>query len=167
MNVIKRPILKIPLSILEKVLEICSLAGMLAIFLNLFMVWGSVPNKIPTHFGPSGQADAWGGKGSLLFLPILVIAMYTLLTVIGRFPHIYNYLCEITENNARFQYQNARTMMVWLKTEIIFIFGYIEWKTVQVALGKTSGLGIGFLPVFLIVVFGTIGVYTYRMVRHK
>ncbi|MDF2988824.1 MAG: hypothetical protein K0R50_4334 [Eubacterium sp.] len=162
----KRPILKIPLSYLE-ILEIVSLSGIITIFLYLFIAWEQIPEKVPTHFGSSGLPDSWGGRGSLLFLAFLIIPLYSLLTIISKFPHIFNYLCEITEANARFQYQNTRTMIVLLKTELIFIFGYIEWKSIQVAVGKASGLGTAFLPVLLLVVFGTIGIYIYRTIKYK
>lgn len=56
----KRPILKIPLSPLEKVLEIISLSGIGAIMINLYIGWSKVPERLPTHFGPSGYPDGWG-----------------------------------------------------------------------------------------------------------
>ena len=113
------------------------------------------------------QNVAWGGKGSLQILPFVVLGLYVLLTVVGRFPHTFNYLIEITEHNARYQYQNARTMMSWLKVDLTIVFGYIQWKTVQVALGRATGLGAGFVLIFLVVLFGTIGYYIYRMVKRK
>lgn len=162
-----RPKLEIPLSSFEIVIQLVSILGIVVIFLTLLLSWTKIPGEIPTHFGASGSADGWGGKSSLLFLPILMLVLYAMLSVIERFPQAYNYLGEITEQNAEFQYRNARMMISSLKVEIIFLFGYIEWKTVQVALNKSAGLGMGFMPVYLIILFGTSGFYIFRMVRNR
>lgn len=161
-----RPKLKLPLSPVEKVIQVISVVGLTGIIIMLFTSWPSMPDKIPNHFGPSGKVDSWGGKGILFLLPIIMIFMYGLLTIIERIPHLYNYMCEITEENAEFQYRNARMMLTLLKTEIIFLFGYIEWQMMSTGLGKSRGLGIGFLPVYLLILFGTVGFFIYRMVKH-
>ncbi len=38
---------------------------------------------------------------------------------------------------------------------IVWLFAYIQWKTIQVALGQADGLGSAFLPVFLVVLTAT------------
>ena len=162
-----RPKLEIPLSSFEIVIQLVCALGIVEIFLTLFLSWHKIPSRIPTHFGPSGSIDAWGGKSSLLALPIIMLVIYALLSTIEKFPRIYNYMCDITEQNAEFQYRNARMMIGCMKLEMIFLFGYIEWKTVQVALNKAAGLGVEFMHVFLIVMFGTIGFFIFRMVKYK
>ncbi|HEX9059342.1 MAG TPA: DUF1648 domain-containing protein [Clostridia bacterium] len=161
-----RPKLRLPLSPVEKVIQVVSATGLAGIIIMLFTSWPSMPDKIPNHFGPSGGVDSWGGKGILFLLPIIMTFMYGLLTIIERIPHLYNYMCEITEENAEFQYRNARMMLTLLKIEIIFLFGYIEWQMMCTGLGKSTGLGIGFLPVYLLILFGTVGFFTYRMAKH-
>ncbi len=163
----QRPKLEIPLTTFEIILQVLALMGLAAGLLTVFLSWNGLPDKIPTHFGLAGTADAWGGKGSLFILPGMVLGMYILLSIVERFPHTYNYLCEITEQNAEVQYRNARMMIVCLKTGIVWLFGYIEWVTVQVAMGKAAGLGASFLPVFLLLMFGTVGFFIYRMVKYR
>lgn len=38
---------------------------------------------------------------------------------------------------------------------IVWLFAYIQWKTIQVALGQADGLGSAFLPVFLVILTAT------------
>jgi len=161
-----RPKLNIPLSSFELAVQLVSLLGIVASFVLLLIVWPDIPDKVPTHFGSSGEADAWGGKSTLVWIPMIAVGLYALLTLIEQFPQSYNYLCEITEKNAEFQYRNARMMLECMKLELIYFFGYLEWKTVQVAIGQAEGLGPAFLFVFLIILFGTLGFFLYRMVRY-
>lgn len=57
--------------------------------------------------------------------------------------------------------------MSWLKTEIVFLFAFIEWQTIQLAMGKADGVGIWFLPGTLLVIFGTVGICMYRSYRSR
>lgn len=162
-----RPRLDLPRSGLEIVLDLTSLIITVLIWVYLIYAWKELPNRIPTHFGFSGVPDAWGGKGSLLFLPIMGTGLYLLLTIIKRFPQSFNYLVTITEENAQRQYKNVRTMMSWLTVELAILFFFLEYQSVLAAQSGSSGLGVLFLPVYMIIVFGTIGVYIYRMAKMK
>ncbi|MBO8170249.1 MAG: DUF1648 domain-containing protein [Thermoanaerobacteraceae bacterium] len=161
----KRPVLKLPLTYTEIGLEIISAIGVLLPVLVLIKLWTILPNTVPTHYGVSGKADAWGSKGSLLFLPVVVIFLYTLLTIVSRFPHIFNYPWAITEENAKGQYQLARTFLMGIKAEIVWSFAYVQWMDIKVAMGKAEGLGIAYLPILLLMIFGMIGIYIYRASR--
>lgn len=162
-----RPQLNISKSNLERILGIISVLGVLIAWTYLIVSWARLPNKIPTHFDFSGRVDSWGGKGSLLIVPIFMAVLYIILTITSKFPESFNYMVNITEENARRQYQNARTSMAWLRAEITVMFLYLEWQGIQVAINKSTGLGLWFLPVFLIIVFGTLGVYIYKMFQLK
>jgi hypothetical protein len=100
--------------------------------------------------------DAWGSKTSIWVLTGVGAGLYALLTIVSRFPHTFSFLWAITEENAERQYQIARTMVGCLKAEIICLFVYMEFGIIQVAMGKTDGLGVVFVPITLIVIFGTV-----------
>lgn len=154
-----RPILQIPRSSLEIALDISSGLGVLMMIFIIIDYWPMLPDSIPRHFGFDGKPDAWSGKGLLLLFPGLGAVLYAGLTVLCKFPHLFNYPWPITETNAASQYGRARTLLGFLETEIIGIFVFLEWKTVQVALGNAEGLGANFLPLFLLTIFITIAVY--------
>ncbi len=158
----KRPVLKLPLTDWEKGLELLSVLGVLFVFLLVYQSWGVLPDRIPTHFGFTGQPNAWGNKESLFFLPLIALAMYLLLTIVSIFPHTFNYPGKITEENAAAQYIMARYLIAVLKVETIWLFAYIQWVTIEVALEKATGLSNLFLPIVMVVMVGTIIVYVYK-----
>jgi len=136
----KRPVLKIPRSPLENVIEVLAVLGIIVNALILYYYWPALPDVIPTHFGISGEADGWGSKNTLFFLLGMGVFSYVLMTVLNFFPHTFNYLVEITEKNARAQYANARLLLNIMKVEMVYLFAYITWGTVQVALGNAQAL---------------------------
>lgn len=46
---------------------------MLLPFLYVAYVWNSVPDTIPVHFNEKGEADGYGSKNMLIWMPILLI----------------------------------------------------------------------------------------------
>lgn len=162
-----RPKIRQPYSQPERLLQIVTLIILVGLIgLTVFSMIG-LPGRIPSHFGVDGHPDGWSGKGSLLFLPILAVLFYTGLTLLERFPWIYNYPVEITEQNAAAQYKLSRLLLEWGKFAIITVFLYIQWQTARVAKGLSGGIGPWFLPVFLVVILGGSGFLIFKMVRKR
>lgn len=72
---------------------------------------------------------------------------------------------KFSEKNAKLQYENARKLMTFLKTEIIFVFTFIQWKQIMIAIHGGVGLSIWFLPIFILTIFETAGYFVYRSVK--
>ncbi len=163
----ERPILDLPYSSQDLALEVAAVGGIL-LNLGLFgLFWPRLPAVVPTHFGVSGRPDAWGDKSTILILPAASLILYFMLTIVSRYPHKFNYLWPITAQNAAVQYRLARSLLLWLKVEIIALFGFLEWTTIWTALKQGEGLGLIFLPAVLGLIFGTLGVYFYFAYRNR
>mgnify|MGYP000288640196 CR=1 FL=1 len=145
-----RPRIKIPLTPLEILLELLSLAGLAGAVWMLMKFWPELPAAIPKHFGPTGEVDAWGDRSSLYFVLGTNLFLYVMLTIVRRFPHTFNYPVRITADNAQRQYQLAIWYMALLKAQVVWLFVYLEWQIIQVALERSSGLGTWFLVVVLV-----------------
>lgn len=158
----QRPVLDLPRSPSERAAEILAVLGILFSAFVLLQAWSDLPDRVPRHFGVSGEPDAWGSKWWLVGPLITMWFLYGLLTIINRYPHIFNYPVRITEENAARQYRLARSLLSWLKAELVWVFTYIIWAGIRVAQGKAMGLGIVFLPLFLLTIFGTLGIYFWR-----
>ncbi|QGQ94251.1 DUF1648 domain-containing protein [Paenibacillus psychroresistens] len=157
-----RPIISIPRTEVEFIHTIVSIAAILFTITYLVMTWTELPNSIPIHFNSLGKVDRWGSRYVLFILPLLSLAVYFGLSILAKFPHKYNYPVQITAGNAKKQYLNGRILLSWMKVEIVVLFSYIEWRIIQTALERLSGLGILFY-VILIIFIMTIFNYLLRM----
>jgi len=144
------PRIKIPITPLEFLLELVSILGLVIAALILIKLWPDLPASIPKHFGPTGEVDAWGDRSSLYFVLGTNLFLYVMLTIVRRFPHTFNYPVRITADNAQRQYQLAIWYMALLKAQVVWLFVYLEWQIIQVALERSSGLGTWFLVVVLV-----------------
>ena len=141
-----RPKIKLILSKPDKNLELLSK-------LFLIIIWGltlytflKLPTTIPTHFNASGQPDSYGNKTTLLILPALATIIYFGLTQLNKYPHIFNYMTKINEDNAEKQYTIATRMLRFLKLAVLILFSWIILFTYLTTIGVTNGLGFWFLP---------------------
>lgn len=76
----------------------------------------------------------------------LATIIYFGLTQLNKYPHIFNYITKITEDNAQKQYTIATRMFRFLKLAILVIFSLIILFTYLTTIGVTNGFGFWFLP---------------------
>lgn len=161
-----RPVIHIPYSNFEKVIEAISIITIAVAAWIIFKYYKVLPEIIPKHFGLSGVPDGFGHRKSLIFFFIVTCVIYLGLTILSRFPNVYNYPILITKENAEFQYKNARIMLNTIKVEIIIFFTYIQWRSIKTVLNKANGLGSAFTIIFLLVIFGTLAFYIKRALKN-
>jgi len=148
-----RPGIKPVFSSFDKALELTGIV-LLAILWGLSIyAYAKLPDIIPTHFNATGEADALGGKTTLLILSIVATVLYAGLTALGGFPHIFNYVRPITEANAQRQYSIATRLLRVLKVVIVFIFSLIILFVYLTTIGIMHGPGFWFLPLTASLVF--------------
>ena len=145
--------LKIELTATDKVIELAGWISIIATWWLTITNYANLPDIIPTHYNAIGEADGFGGKATILTLPLIATVLFVGLTVLNKFPHIFNYTASITKENALRQYTNATRLIRYLKLILVIIFCFIAYKTIQKASGKADGLGSWFLPFMLVCVF--------------
>lgn len=118
-----------------------------------------LPDTIPVHYNIAGEIDDTGSKATILVLPLITTLLFIGLTILNRYPHIFNYPVKITEQNALRQYSNAMMLIRVLKLVIVAVFTSIAWFMIRGASDRQVNLGIWFLPVFLALVMIPMGVY--------
>ncbi len=144
-----RPKIKLELTTTDKLFEIIGWLSVIAIWFLTLTNYTNLPGIIPKHYNGSGQADGFGSKATILILPTIATVLFVGLTMLNKYPHIFNYPISITKDNALRQYTNATRMIRYLKLVFVIIFGLIAFQTIQDVNGKTVGLGIWFLPLTL------------------
>jgi uncharacterized membrane protein len=150
MIIMSRPKIILKLSVFDKSIEI--LTGFLLFFMWAWLLYhySMLPEKIPTHFNFAGEADGFGNKKDLFILAISATILYILLSILNRFPHIFNYPVEVTEHNAPKLYQLGNQMLRSLKFLTILAMCLVQIFNVNIAKNNE-----GSLP--NVIIFGVIG----------
>lgn len=130
----------------------------LPVFLLLLSFWfvisnyNLLPDRVPYHFGPSGEPDEWRQKSwsSLLLLPLIQAGTYLLFAVItfisGMANDFMKYI-NLPVNKEKLTPEQVDTIRkvtlqgLWLMNLIIVgALTYMTYGTIQVSLGKWDGM---------------------------
>ena len=142
-------------SFVEKAFDCIALLLFGASIVYLISIWSSVPSEVPIHYNFAGEPDGWGGKWTLLILPLIALALWIGLSFIEKYPHTHNYI-GLTEENKERLYKNSQVLVNVLRNEIMIFFAYMNVETVRSALGDEMLLGAWGMPLFLVILFGSI-----------
>lgn len=132
------------------------------IVIYLAVNWSKIPEQIPGHYNVYGVVDRWTNKGELLIPPIVGWIMFIGLTVIGRYPQIWNTGVTITAENRERVYRVIKNMLGTMKLIMCAVFTILTLNS-----ATAKGLPIWFLPVFLVLTFGTIIFSIVRLLQVK
>ncbi|KYG72695.1 DUF1648 domain-containing protein [Roseivirga echinicomitans] len=168
MNKNGRPKLALKLSGVDIGMELLGWLSLIGIWVLVFLNFQNLPDTIPIHFNAAGKADGFGSKWSILTLPIIASVLYVGMTILNKFPHVFNYPTEaVTEENALKNYTMATRLIRVLKLMLVIIFGLIVFMTLQNINGTAEGLGVWFLPLTLGMIFIPITYYIIKLVKAK
>lgn len=149
-----RPKLKPTLSQSDTIIEALGWLALILLWTLVLFSYSKLPDTIAIHFDASGNPDGFGDKITIFLLPIIASVLFLGLSYLNRFPHIFNYMTEINEDNALQQYSIACRLIRMLKLCIMTIFILIVFSTMNVT-DKTwqwslplGILGLTFFPIF-------------------
>lgn len=108
--------------IIYLIMNIIGVLALLGSTLFVIIMWSQIPDQIPTHYNFAGEADGYGGKGSLIFMMVLAWFVFILITVLMRFPNTWNMPVKVTADNKARLYSITRAMLEVVKmlTSLLF-----------------------------------------------
>ncbi len=138
-----RPRLAVPRTVFDKVLELIGIVIIASNWIYIFMVYDKLPTLIPGHYNFIGEADRMGSKAEIFFAPVIFHILYIVISILNRYPHHFNYVSKITEENALRLYTTATKGMRYMKLLLAVLSFVITYQTVHNALNEASGIGCG------------------------
>lgn len=159
-----RPRIKLALSPTDKFLEIFGWGALCAMWILVIINYSKLPTSIPIHFNAAGVIDGYGSKSMIWGLVFVGSIMYVGMTYLNKFPHIFNYLTKITDENAFLQYTIATKMLRFIKLIIILMISYLTLKIIRIALGDAFALNTWFTPLFLGLLFSSMAYFIALMI---
>ena len=148
---------------MKTVRELIALAGLVFAAAVVVDFYSRLPERIATHFNAEGIANGFGAKSILWVLVGVAVLLYLTLTVMGGLSRVVRLQRPLAPEREKVVLVESMAMVGWVKVVICWMFAYICLAMVRNGMGLQVGLGTWFLPVTLVVVFGTCGVYLMRI----
>ena len=128
----------------QRVLGVLAPVVLLGAIVFVLIRFSFLPARIPIHFNAKGEIDGWGGRFTLLVMPIIGLVMDGTLALAGRFPKSWNTGVRITLYNRVRVYRLVRDMLAELRLALALSFAVIT-VCQSLALEHLSGNIIGAL----------------------
>lgn len=141
----KRPRVKIPLENFDYIIELVSITLLVIMWTYTIIEYSNLPDTIPAHFNSKGVPDDYSGKIMVWLLPGLATVMYVGMLILTKYPHLHNYMVNITEENALKNYRFSIRVLRIVNFLCVVLFAYIVWKMIEGAKDNYSSLGTGFI----------------------
>ncbi len=135
----------------KKTIIITSIIILLPIVFGLAM-WNQLPDPMPTHFGPDGQADGWSSKGVAVFvIPLFMLAV-----------HLICIFASVADPKSKNYSEKMFAIVVWLCPVLSIL---VEGMTYAYALGYKMNT-TKYAMIFVAVLFIILGNYLPKC-RHN
>jgi Protein of unknown function (DUF1648) len=141
----------------------------------LVLIWGwtalalfgsnPLPAQIPIHFDLAGRPDRWGTPEMLWLIPLMAAVIYSLMTLVARYPSAFNFPMRVKPPTRPRLEAIALHLISWLKVEVLGLFFCIQQQAIQYARKGSTELSPAFLPMVLVMIFGTIAWHIVAMRR--
>lgn len=138
-----RPRAKVALEPIDTILEATTAAILIAVWIYVIVSYATLPENIPTHVNFKGEVDGIGNKVSIwIFLGITTVITIGL-HILTKFPHIHNYMVNITEDNAEHNYRLSSRMLRYVNLLTLLLMAYMCYAMIQKALGESLFMQAG------------------------
>lgn len=124
-----------------------------------------LPAQIPAHFGLDGRPNRWGTPGMLWLTPVIATIIYGLMTLVARYPSAFNFPMRVRPADRPRLEAIALNLLSCLKAEVLGIFFWIQYQTIQVVRRGPGEFSRVFIPAALVAVFATISWHIFVMRR--
>ena len=152
--------IKIKRNALDVIETIVSLLCLVGVVVYLILAWHTIPDKIPAHYNAAGEINCWGNKSELIVLPIISWLIFGLITLVERFPGIWNTGVRITPENRDAVYRLLKNLIAVIKIFVLLMFG-----SITVISSLSLSLPVWYILGFMALLFGTIAFFIVKLTR--
>lgn len=145
----------------ERTAEKLAIATLVALILLPFFYYWQLPQRIPMHFGATGEPDNWGHRLTIFLLPLIALGLYVMMTLVGKRPGMMNFPTKKTPENEAALIEITRLQLRYTKMLVNLLFLYLTWGIIRIALAQATTLPMWPVWVFIGLIFLMV-YYFYR-----
>lgn len=154
---------------MRTVLEIASaLALLVAGFTTVMALYGAnaIQSVEPMTNPFSSHERDWGTRARLLEVPAVMLVVCALGFLLTRYSAGLKFPVRVTSENYAQLQALAKSMISWLKAEVLTLFAWLQIILIQEARGRRSGIPILAFQTFTLVIFATAFIH-YLAIRRQ
>ena len=163
----QRPVVQLSPTEQDKWLDRMALLVLVLVWAYTIIKYASLPETIPVHFNASGEIDRYGGKATVFLLPAIISVVVGGMTLLNRYPHIFNYPKAINSENAAVEYARATRLLRIVKLVIVFFTAWLMFTIINGWTSTRLQLSWWALLVFIGALVVPVVLYIYRSYKRE
>lgn len=104
-----------PATLYQRLAGILAPVILLGTIAYILLLWRHLPESIPQNYNASGEITSYGGRGTLVIMPLFGLVMDLTLALVGLFPKSWNTGTRVTVFNRVRVYRLLRDLMADLR----------------------------------------------------
>lgn len=157
-----RPKIKVPYEQSDLLIDMVNITLLILIWGFTIVHYFDLPETIPIHFNAKGDADGFGNKATIWLLPAIATFTFLLMFLLNRYPHLHNYMVNITEENALKNYRLSTRLLRYMNLFCLIIFSVVVYDVMSMSMGREAKLlGIEFMVLTFVVPLAIV-IYAFR-----
>jgi hypothetical protein len=143
---------------MRKLLELASvLALLVAALMTINALYGSTAIQVvePMTDPFSSHERDWGTRARLLEVPAVMLVVFAIGFLAPKYSASLNFPVQVTSYNYDRLQALAKSMISWLKAEVLALFAWLQIILIQEARGSRSGIPIPVFQTFTVLIFAT------------
>ena len=157
-----RPRIRAKLVSIDYILEILGCLIVVLSFVLPYFWKNALPAIMPEHYSVLGKPDSYH-KTTIWLFPTIGLALFVGFTILNRFPFIFNYPVNVTEQNAEKLYRIGSRAIRSLKVLIVGLLLYLNYHAIRGGLNEPT-VSPG-LYLFLGLAVMLVGVTIYKIYK--
>lgn len=125
----------------ERYLELASYVLIAFQIIYISSNYSSLPETVPTHLDLNGKVNRFDDKSFIWTMPILGFAVTFVLFWLNKFPHWFNYIHKVTEDNAEKTYRYTSNFIRLLVLAINILCVVISYNIVNMSINNEVEFG--------------------------
>jgi len=148
----ERPKITVPYEQIDILVELMNICLLLLIWGYAIVEYAKLPDTIAIHFNAQGVADGHGNKMMLWLMPALATFIFFVMFIINKFPHVHNYMVNITEENALKNYRLSTRVLRLVNLYCLLLFAAITYEIISMSKGNESTFFVNGFIIFSLIV---------------
>ena len=158
-----RPRIKVPYEQIDLLVELLNITLLILIWGYTLVNYLDLPETIPTHFNAKGEADDFGHKATVWILPAIATFLFAVMFILNLFPHVHNYMVNVTEENALKLYRLSTRVLRFVNLFCLILFAILIYEIIGMSAGNDAKIMSSAFIGFTII--GPIAIVIYAVVK--
>jgi hypothetical protein len=148
-------------------MEMLSILMLVCCFIPLLKINQLSGAEVPIHVDATGAVDRTGPASDLIYMPLMALFLFVMLTLAEKFPKMMNAPKKLSESGKEYMNANAWKLAREIKLCLMALMLYITYWMFAIAAGKATEMPIWGFTLFIAAMIAVTVRFYYKLYNYN